>query len=42
MEATQLRLQLKDIDIEIEKDAVKCDASIPYLEMVGSLLLLDD
>ena len=34
--ATQLRLKQKDI--EVEAGAVKCDASIPYREVVGSLL----
>ena len=33
--ATQLRPK-------IERGAIKCDASIPYPEMVGSLLLLDN
>ena len=34
--ATQLRFKQKEIDVEA--GAVKCDASIPYREVVGSLL----
>ena len=36
--ATQLRYKQKET--EIEAGAVKCDASIPYREVVGSLLWL--
>ena len=36
--ATQLRF--KQHEIEMEAGAVKCDASIPYREVVGSLLFL--
>ena len=37
-ETTQLRFKQKEI--EMERGSVKCDASIPYREVVGSLLWL--
>ena len=36
--ATQLRF--KETEIKIEMEAVKCDACIPYRDVVGSLLWL--